>query len=246
MAVTNPLKQSSNFEGGEWTRKTLSDDFINDKLEEMKSSYSTLLYYAQGVYITSLSRKHLLECVYQMDADVIYMDTDSIKYKNNHDDIFINYNNNVDLKYKEVIKKYPSIKMEDFKPCDKNGNAHPLGYFEDDGEYEEFLSIGAKKYVARENGKLKMTLSGVAKSGVKVLNNDINNFKKGLIFDYDMSGKLTHTYIDNQTPVEVDGWKSELKYGIVLNPTTYTLGITELYELLIEEYYIKECEEHGK
>ena len=89
-----------------------------------------------------------------------------------------------------------------------------------------------KKYVVRENGKLKMTLSGVSKSGVVALNDDIEAFQDGMMFDYETSGKLQHTYIDDQPEVLIDGWNSDLKYGIVLQPTTYTIGITELYEVI--------------
>lgn len=245
MAVTNPLKQSTDFNLNEWTRRALTDEFIDEKLEDMRKSFSTLLYYAVGVFVTSYSRKHLLEVIFKIDKDVIYCDTDSIKYKGDHDNIFEEYNKSVDLKYKKVMNRYPDLKEEDFKPVDKYGKCHPIGYYEKETEgegYEEFKTLGAKKYVVRENGKLKMTLSGVSKSGVVALNDDIEAFQDGMIFDYETSGKLQHTYIDDQPEVSIDGWYSDLKYGIVLQPTTYTIGITELYELLVNEFLVKEAE----
>lgn len=245
MAVSNPLNQSSNFENGQWTRETLNDSFINKKIEEMQKSFSTLLYYAVGVFVTAYSRKHLLEVLFKIDKDVIYCDTDSIKFKNIHDDVFKEYNKTVDDKYLEVIKKYPSISIDDFKPVDKFGKCHPIGYFEketDEKGLDEFKTLGAKKYVYREHGKLKMTLAGVSKSGVIALNDNIDNFKDGLLFDYNTSGKLQHTYIDEQPTININGYRSTLKYGIVLQPTTYTLGLTDIYEELLNEFLIKETE----
>jgi hypothetical protein len=122
--------------------------------------------------------------------------------------------------------------------------------YEDDGVYSEAKFLGAKKYCYREDGKLKLTLAGVAKSGVKALNNDINNFKDGFVFDYDASGKLTHFYNENQPEADiedVDGhiYHSDLSYGITLAPTTYTIGLTDLYEALIKDFLIKEAERRG-
>ena len=254
MCVTNPLKQSAKFDCG-WIRSELTEEFIDEKLEEMKNSHSTLMYYGAGVWITAGARKALMDCVlysHEFDKHVIYCDTDSIKYFGSYDYIFEEYNRKIYDKYKEICSDNTSIKIEDFIPEDNNGVKHPLGYYEIDSEHiEEIKCLGAKKYVVRENGKLHMTLAGVSKKGVVALNNDINNFKKGLVFDYDTSGKLTHFYNDEQpiadiTDVNGNVYHSELRYGITLAPTTYTLGTTDLYEYLMEQFEIKYANERKK
>lgn len=249
MAVTNPLKQSSTYDNilG-WTREHLTQSFINKKLDEMRKSGSTLMYYGQGVWITALARKALFDCLipdneklaHEFDRHVIYSDTDSIKYMGNYDFIFNDYNKKVRSNHIELCKCFPDdLKIEMFEPHDNKGVCHPIGFYEKEADFEEFKTLGAKKYVTREDGKLHLTLSGVKKSGVSALNDDINNFKNGFVFDYKHSGKLTHFICDEmQTTTVIDdednSWLTDLKHGIILTPTTYTLGSTDLYDSLID------------
>ena len=141
--------------------------------------------------------------------------------------------------------------MEMFEPEDKDGIKHPLGHFELDGIYSEFKTLGAKKYCYRDNkdGSLHITVAGVSKKGVTALNDDINNFKKGKVWNYKESGKLTHFYLSNQpeaviTDCQGNEYKCSYKFGIVLQPTTYKLGIDDKYETLVNYFMIKRYEEN--
>lgn len=263
MSVTNPLKQSSDF-SEYWYHKDFSKEFIEDKLSDMKKSYSTLFFYAVGVWVCAYGRKRIFDILlssHSMDRDTVYCDTDSVKFINRemHQDIFLTYNNDMIEKYKTISEVYDDISIKDFMPSDKNGVLHPLGFFEFDGLYTEFKTLGAKKYCYREDGKLHLTVSGVSKKGVSALQDDINNFKKGFVWDYDTSGKLTVFYheltltnegvVDNtQKPFEftdIDGNKylCDYPYSVVLMPTTYKLGITEEYEQIINNLLWEECTE---
>ena len=218
------------------------DKFVDKTLNELKTSYSNLLSFSTGLYCTCYARRNLYSVLLQIDSDQCYADTDSLKYLNNHDDIFEKYNNNMIEKYKAVIKHYPSLTLDDFMPKDINGNKRPIGFYEDDGYYEEFKTLGAKKYAYRDKKGLHITVSGVSKSGVTALNDDINNFKKGFKWGYEESGKLTHVYNNTQIPFEFKDYKGKTQvsnqiHGVVLQPTTYTLGITSEYESLINEEY---------
>lgn len=223
-------------------------NFVSKKLEEAKDSYSTLFYYPVGLWITSYSRRNLVMRLFNpeyptFDRDVIYMDTDSLKYIGNYDDMFEEYNKSVINKYKEVINYYPELTLDDFMPKDPKGIAHPLGIYEDDGDYTEFITLGAKKYCYRsaDDGQLHITVSGVSKSGASALNDDIRNFKKGFVWNYYESGKLTHSYVSAQpdfTFTDIDGniYTSHQRHAVILQPTTYKLGITDLYEWLMQAY----------
>lgn len=250
-SVSNQLNYSSDWdsENNEWIKADASDvEYINEKLEDMKKSYSTIFQYAVGVFITSYSRKAIAEIILskEMDKDVIYFDTDSIKYRNNHDKIFEDYNKMIDKKYQELIEFMDGeITIDDLKPKDKNGIEHPIGYFEDDGLYTEFCTLGAKKYCYRDKeGVLHLTVSGINKKhGVDALHDDIRNFNVNMKWGYKESGKLTHYYNDNQEPfsyIDNEGNEVEcdLKYSIILQPTTYNMSITERYET-----YLKMIEE---
>ena len=243
MSVTNPLKQSAEYNGG-WCREELTEDFIERKLEEMRKSGSTLLYYGVGVWVTALSRKALMDCVlysHEFDKNVCYCDTDSIKYTGDFEYIFEEYNQKVYIKYLDLIKRFPDLQISDFMPEDIKGNKHPIGFYEDDGTYEEAKFLGAKKYAYVLDGALHVTISGVnRKTGYKALKGDIRNFQPDLIFDYEAAGKLASVYNDDQPEVIIrdkDGkvWKNKQKHGVVLMPAEYSLGITAELEAYAEE-----------
>ena len=56
---------------------------------------------------------------------------------------------------------------------------------------------------------------------------------------YSESGKLSVTYKTNQEPItfeDIDGniYTTKNKYAVVLQPTSYTLGLTPVYEAIID------------
>ena len=172
------------------------------------------------------------------------MDTDSLKYKGNYDKLFEDYNKTVYNKYVEMCERFPNdLTIDMFMPEDIKGIKHPIGYYELDGKYSEFKTLGSKKYCYRsvDDGKLHITVSGVSKKAAVYLNDDIKNFTKSMKWGYSESGKLSVTYKTNQEPItfeDIDGniYTTKNKYAVVLQPTSYTLGITPVYEALIEYY----------
>ena len=69
---------------------------------------------------------------------------------------------------------------------------------------------------------------------------DLKDFKKGLCFDYNTSGKKLLTYNDEQPDLTVTDYqdhktKISQKYGINLAPTEYNLGISIDYETYIND-----------
>ena len=190
----------------------------------------------------------------EMDIDSIYSDTDSCKYLNNHDDVFDEYNKNLIKKYEEVCKKYPELTVDDFMPVDGNGIKRAIGAFELDGKYKQFVTSGAKKYAyIDQDDSLHITISGVnKKTGIKALKGDLRRFlDPDLSFNYEESGRMIHYYLDDQPIISFRDykgatWRSYLKYGIVLQPTTYTMGLTEAYDLLIKYYERERAIANGK
>lgn len=145
---------------------------------------------------------------------------------------------------------YYDIPLEMYIPADKNGNTHPIGFFEQDAYYAEFLTQGAKKYASRENGELSITLSGVPKEGVRCLNDDIRNFQDGMVFEPETTGKLIHFYLDDMPECDVADFLGHIYHitdtsGVCLMPTTYVLGQTEEYaEFCSSERAIYDESEH--
>lgn len=220
--------------------------FVDDKLDDARESFSTLFFYPTGIFCTAYCRRNVfmrLISSHEFDKAAIYVDTDSIKFQGKKFlKLFEEYNKSVYQKYLDVINYYPDeLSIDDFMPMDPKGKRHPIGYFEIDGTYTEFCSHGAKKYCYRDekDGELHLTVSGVNKSGVKALKNDIRNFKKSFKWGYSESGKLIHFYTDNQPDItftDIDGnvYTSHQRNAVILQPTTYTLSITGEYEALIK------------
>lgn len=130
------------------------------------------------------------------------------------------------------------IPRDKFCPRDKYGIPHRLGIFDDDGQYQKFKTLGAKKYCYVDNdNKLHMTVSGVRKSAVSQLH-DIDDFKDGTVFDVEHAQKLLMSYIDDMTPIvwnkgQYDEFHSKYQHGICAQPTTYSLGITDDYDSIL-------------
>lgn len=233
MCVTNNIRDDVTFNNGEWSETPLSNEQIIEQLQKEKKK--AFLSFAWGVWITSYSRDTLCRQIMANDDYVVYCDTDSIKLMPgfNVDSIF-KYNESVKSLIETVCKKR-DIDINKFYPADKKGVKHGLGFFENEGTYNEFITLGAKKYCYTDDKGLHITVSGVPKrTGIKCLN-DISEFKKGLLFDTERTGKLAAYYNDDQTEhVLYDYQGNALTIrdgsGVTLIGSDYTLGMSVEYE----------------
>lgn len=235
MCVTNNIKDSIEFNNeGLWTTKKISNFDILDKLSvERKKGF---LSFAYGVWVTSYSRYNLLSNVRLLDEYVIYCDTDSMKLTEGYDiNVIYNYNKRVDDKIKQVANFY-NIDIKRFEPADCKGIPHKIGLFDNDGEYEYFKTLGAKKYcyIDKATKKLHITVAGVPKVGVSALKNNINNFNDNLFFKACDTGKKQIFYNDEQPTLKVIDYLGNAdiikeKKGICLMPCSYTLSKSLVY-----------------
>lgn len=185
----------------------------------------------------------------QMDDDVVYYDTDSIKLLNvdKHIDKFRKHNDWVDAELKTMCEHY-DLDYSLTRPKDSKGIEHPLGRFENEGDpitytaYTEFCTLGAKRYCYRDvsDGELHITVSGVNKAGAACLADDIRNFNKDTFFGYDDAKKNIAMYIDHMAPVtftDIDGYSytSTYQYGVCIYPTTYQMSIKDDFLTEIEK-----------
>ena len=208
----------------------------------MKTSYSTLLPYSTGVWCTAYARRALWSNIVKLDNQIAYYDTDSLKGIGDIGTVLDDYNKTVIERLKQSAKDN-DIPIDYYMPKDDKGRPRPLGVFERETSekmgYFSFKTMGAKKYCYRDNKGLHLTVSGVRKSAISQIKY-IHQFNDGLIFDYKHAQKLTHCYIDNQptfTYTDKDGntYTSTQRHSIVLQPTTYSLGITPEYMTFIED-----------
>ena len=237
MCVTNMIRDEVNYnDQAGWSEQELTNEDIFDKLlDEKKKSF---LSFAWGVWVTAYARDNLLRRVIDLDEYVIYCDTDSAKLREGYDKtVFDNYNDSVLQKIAKASRKL-DIPIERFMPKDIKGKSRPLGIFEYEGRYDEFITQGAKKYAVKENGEIHITVSGVPKEGGNKCLKSLNDFRDDLVFDFENTNKLCLMYNDDQLPLEVKDYlgvkyKVKDKTGCCLLPTTYRLGKSYDYATLL-------------
>jgi hypothetical protein len=239
MSVTNNIRDDVIYDNETgWEEVPISNEEIVKKLlEEEKTGFLSFSY---GCWITAFARNNLLKNLMKLDEYVIYADTDSLKLKEGYDkQVIVDYNAFVERKIKHVSEEL-KIPIEKFAPEDIKGKKRMLGVFDDDGHYDEFITQGAKKYAVKENGEVHITVSGVPKSGAAALKGDLNNFKNDLVFEFKDTGKNLLIYTEAQEPVLIKDYQgnesiSYDKSGCCILPTTYILGKSQEYEMLLSD-----------
>lgn len=168
MSVTNNIKDNVIYDNESgWKEVPLENEEIIKMLE--KEEKQGFLSFSYGVWVTAWARFNLLTNLVKLDKYVIYADTDSLKIHGNYDEKIIeNYNKKVEQKIKKVSEEL-KIDINKFAPCDKKGKPHLLGVFDNDGNYDKFITQGAKKYayIDSKDKEIHITVSGVPKKRCK-------------------------------------------------------------------------------
>ena len=238
MMVTKNITDTIEFEEERWKKDILNENSFYTKIASEKKKLSkTFGAFQFGVWVTAYARRNLWQGILALDYNVVYCDTDSIKFIDCDSNFFNEYNKRIEERENERADML-GIPREKFCPKDRNSVSHRLGIFEDDGQYQKFKTLGAKKYCYVDNdNELHMTVSGVRKSAVSQLH-DIEDFKDGTVFDIEHAQKLIMTYVDDMSPIvwnkgKYDEFYSNYQHGICAQPTTYSLGINEDYESIL-------------
>lgn len=242
MCVTDVVKDNSVYNGDEWGVETVD---IVEKITEYNESRNRFLYYAWGIWVTAYARRNLWTGILAMGEDYIYSDTDSIKALNydKHTGYVEAYNKNVGDKLLAMCDHY-SLDPELLTPKTKNGIPKPMGVWEFEGNYDMFKTLGAKRYMVLEDGKYQLTVAGLSKkNGMEYIieqgNNDPDKifklFNDDLYIPAERTGKMTHTYIDDEMKVVVTDYlgNTEIvttKSSIHLDACDFTLSISEQYK----------------
>ena len=232
MMVTCPLNDNVEY-NGDWNLCPLTEEDKINKVDNLRKSRRTFLSYAHGVWVTAWAREELFRTVLKIDSDTVYMDTDSVKHIGEHSLVFKRHNLKI---LTELINAcyITGVDLDKATPYDKHGERHCIGLWENDGSYDKFVFLGAKKYAYESNGDIHITVAGVSKKGASALKS-LEEFTEGFVFDYDYSGKKTLFYNDTQGPYTVTDEQEhteviEHTHGICLMPTTYELSSSVTYQ----------------
>ncbi len=211
---------------------------LEDILGEFYKSRNNFLSYQHGIWITANSRMRLRKMLWKVAGDVAYCDTDSIKYIGEHDKDFEEEN-------KILIQEAIS---HDAYAYDKDGNIHYAGVWEDDGHYERFKTLGAKKYIYEAYNKkgvkeIHTTIAGVnKKKGAEYFTkNGLEAFRIGE--EIKNSGHLTAFYNDDDIHyITIKGCKMLTASNVALVDNKYTIGVTTEYMDLLQKTLDNQCD----
>lgn len=246
MTVTDIARPEIIFQStGEWSKEV-------PDLEKAISSYNRskrrFLYYPWGVWVTAYARHNLFSAIKEFGTDYIYSDTDSVKVINaeKHQDFILKYNKNILEKMTKMCDSY-GIDIGMVKPKSPDGKEKLLGVWEFDGHYDRFKTLGAKRYMYESDGKLSITVSGINKQKAipfiqSKKRDPFEVFDDGMFVPPEYTGKLTHTYIDDEAEIAVTDYlgitrKVHYLSGIHLEPASYELSLAEAYVKYLKGYY---------
>lgn len=214
MIVTDIIRQENLF-NEKWEKGE------NSTLEEYYSKRNNFLTYQWGLFVTAICRTNLQKAIDKIGLDCVYIDTDSVKFVGEHDNVFEQINQEmIDWCNQNDIINYVNV----------GNHKYFLGLYDKEKGYSEFITLGAKKYAFNQNKKIGITVAGLnKKSGAQELERKggLSNFKIGTEF-FDSGRKTVYYNDDKKHFLTVQGCQIENASNIALVDTTYTLGMTDV------------------
>lgn len=227
MTVTNILNTEIEYHDGEYTEKKMTEEEMQEALDKYYKNHRSFLNYSWGVFVTAYARRELEDGLNIAGLDTIYCDTDSVKYIGDHDSEFEEYNKRLNKECEEKgVKNYAEV----------NGKRYYMGIFDKEKGYDEFITLGAKKYAFLQNGKLGITVSGLSKKkGAKELERKggLRRFQRNEVF-YDSGRTIAQYNSANVHDIIVNGCTFSTASNLAIVDTTYTLGISDTMLDIIE------------
>lgn len=246
MCVTDIVKDKAVY-GDEWGMDKVN---IDEEIENYNNSRKRFLYYAWGIWVTAYARRNLWTGILAVGDDYIYSDTDSLKVKNYSNHLgYINWFNDSIVSKMKAMCTYYSLDESLLSPKTKEGKTKMMGVWDYEGTYKKFKTLGAKRYLLLDNEKLKLTVAGLSKqNGIKhmleIADGDIDSvfdmFNDSLYIPADKTGKMTHTYVDNELQLLVKDYLGNSAEciplsGVHLENCDFTLSITGQYQEFLKQ-----------
>ena len=228
MTVTNILNTEIEYHDGEYTEKKMTEEEMQEALDKYYKNHRSFLNYSWGVFVTAYARRELEDGLNIAGLDTIYCDTDSVKFIGNHDREFEEYNERLNKECEEKgIRNFTEV----------NGKRFYMGIFDKEKGYDEFITLGAKKYAFMQNGKLGITVSGLSKKkGAEELakKGGLRRFQRNEVF-YNSGRTIAQYNSADVHDITVDGCTFSTASNLAIVDTTYTLGITDTMLDIIEK-----------
>lgn len=224
MTAQRPVRDKVYYDGTTFYETAVDDD---DLPQELAKAYkSAFLPYQWAVWTTANVRASLKQAQWACGRNGVYCDTDCVKYVGNVDFGKINQ----DLRRK--------AKAAGAYATDPAGHIHYMGVFEQEREYAEFMTWGAKKYATtyEKGGPITTTIAGVNKSkgGAELESaGGFSAFRPGFVFRKAGGVDLVYNDVPDVEPQQIDGHTLEITKNVALLDGEYTLGITAEYAKIL-------------
>ena len=145
--------------------------------------------------------------------------------------------------------EYYNLDQSLLAPKTKDGKVKMMGVWDFEGTYEKFKTLGAKRYLVLDGGKLKLTVAGLSKQNginhmLETACGDIdtvfNLFDDALYIPAEKTGKMTHTYIDDELKYKVTDYNGVTATvnplsGVHLENCDFTLSIAAQYKEFLSQ-----------
>lgn len=239
MMVTDIIRTIYEYGFDDWKDPYKPD--LSDKIDEYNKSFSRFTFYPHGLYITAHARRRLWSGILECRHDFVYADTDSLKITNAAAHIqYIERYNAAVLRDLKTACAFHDIPLEKFTPKTIKGEMKVLGYWDYEGTYKRFKTLGAKRYMREtESGDILLTVAGVnPKNAAKYIvekygrNGAFTAFNNELSIPAEHTGKMTHTYIDQEIEGDIMDYTGRMGHFhelsfIHLEKAPYNLSISE-------------------
>ena len=236
MTVTDIAHSEVYYDSDSMEWEELEPDLEN-AIENYYKSRNSFLSYQWGVFVTANARKRLQHMLDIVGEDVVYIDTDSIKFVGvHHIKEFEEYNRElvVQAENNDIPAFVDRTSIKDGKTITERFH---LGTWDNDGNYIKFKTLGAKKYCFNKldkkgNEYFEITVSGMSKKKGSQRVGSIDNFLIGKT--YTDIGRTTSWYNDEYPhKITIDDYTFTTASSIGILDTSYTLGVTNEYWELI-------------
>lgn len=239
--VTDIVKSMIIYKNDDWCGDEYPD--LKEAIEKYNRKKSRVLFYPWGVFVTSYARRNLYSGILEFGSDYIYSDTDSIKCINVEKHLLYikKYNEWVTGCIDNVLDSY-GIDREKSRPKNKKGDVKQIGIWDWETEkdpYTRFKTLGAKRYMYEQNGKIHITIAGVSKTmGRDFISSQKDPFlffSDGMEIDRKHSGKLTHTYLDDEMQGTLYDYTGRAMHyyersAVHLEQSAYKMGLADEFK----------------
>lgn len=223
MTVQRVDRDNWEYADGEYV-STVGD--LDELLDKYYKSRNSFLRYEWGVWCTAYARQRLRMGLHVAGRRAVYCDTDSVKADGDFIQAFEELNKELRAKA-EAAGAYAD---------DRKGIRHYMGVFEYEGTYDEFRTLGAKKYGYKVGDEITTTIAGVNKKRGSDFfsDNGLDALHDGTVIP--RSGHLVAYYNDDDIhTITVDHCEMTTASNIALVDDTYTIGMTGEYLDLLEK-----------